>query len=259
MIYLDLFGRLGNNLFQFFAVRSLNPDAEIRLIYHNTRGHRPDLEGLLSSYTNRIQEISLAEVPRNIPRYVSHAKGYTPIPMTDSIYLSGYFQSYKHLDRELVLSHFLLDESTQAALQCKYDLIRPYSFISVRRGDFLEKEISSYFNLCGMDYYTQALDTLSPKGHIAVCSDDIAWCKSVFKGRQFIFIDRSSPLEQLHIMSMADAGICANSTFSWWGAYLMRTPERIIVPDVWVNYEASNQWRAKDFCPPEWTIISNIQ
>lgn len=259
MIYLDVFGRLGNNLFQLFAARSLNPAAEIRLIYHKVRGYQPDFGGQLDSYGSKVQAIAPTQVLRHVPRYINYDKGYIPIPLTDGIHLSGYFQSYKYLDRQLVLEHFRQEESAEAALLSKYGLVQPYSFMSVRRGDFLEEGLSCFFNLCDLDYYMEALEALSPHGQIAVCSDDIEWCKAVFKHRQFVFIDRSTPLEQLFVMSMASAGICANSTFSWWGAYLMRNPDKVIVPDVWVHYDASDQWKAKDMCPPEWLVINNIK
>ena len=75
----------------------------------------------------------------------------------------------------------------------------------------------------------------------SIISDDIAWCKKVFKGSEFDFID-VSPIESLRFMMSCKYSIIANSTFSWWGAWLGQTKAAIVAPLDWFgpNYSLNN-------------------
>jgi hypothetical protein len=85
-----------------------------------------------------------------------------------------------------------------------------------------------------------------------VFSNDIAWCKTVFRGTPFTFIEDDSNVE-LFLMGQCAHNITSNSSFSWWGAYLNNNPDRqIIAPQKWF---VTNKYSSRDIVPLKWIKI----
>lgn len=130
-------------------------------------------------------------------------------------------------------------------------------FIHVRRGDYLNYPDIHYNQ--PIEYYKSAMEILNTKNpkinEIMICSDDLDWVKeqSYFKSLQnAIFFESPNELYTLLMMSKCHGGaICANSTFSWWGAFLgaysVRNP--VIVPKKWISFEIG------DLFPRDWIHI----
>jgi hypothetical protein len=115
-------------------------------------------------------------------------------------------------------------------------------FLHIRRGDYLHP--LNWHHYVDLDkYYERALSLFPSGAHVVVCSDDLSWCKSVLPLRYpFIGADKwvwfaGDEYETLSaMMGCTLGGICANSTFSWWGAYLGQRQEKIItMPDLWIQ------------------------
>ena len=125
---------------------------------------------------------------------------------------------------------------------------RPEVSIHVRRGDYLELE-HQYPNLTKTDYYTRAIALFPPDTKFLVFSDDISWCKDYFRGPQFTFSVADNPIHDLNNMASCQHNIIANSSFSWWGAYLNRNPHKIVI--------CPNQslWGSKISLPIKWKQI----
>jgi hypothetical protein len=113
----------------------------------------------------------------------------------------------------------------------------PTVFLHVRRGDYLHQfNQHHYVDLSG--YYERALGLFSG-AYVVVCSDDLAWCKSVLPARypgvsadKWIWFDGDEYATLGVMRGCVLGGICANSTFSWWGAYLSRSLEKLFtMPD----------------------------
>jgi hypothetical protein len=110
--------------------------------------------------------------------------------------------------------------------------------VHVRRGDYLHHPA---LNVCGKDYYHDSMEKLrelleSPR--FFVFSDDPLWCLNEFKKPDIEVIDSqkmaTNPLHDMSLMSQASHHIIANSSFSWWAAWLAKTAEQqIIMPDRW--------------------------
>jgi hypothetical protein len=102
-----------------------------------------------------------------------------------------------------------------------------------------------------VDYYEKAIWTLEPFNieKFLVFSDDIEWCKSVFVGERFIFMD-SPEYIALFQMGLCDHNIIANSSLSWWGAFLREELDKVIIyPEKWFGQKGEN---LKDICPFRW-------
>ncbi len=131
--------------------------------------------------------------------------------------------------------------------------------IHVRRGDYVTNKYATAFHgLAPIDYYNAAvtfMKTYVDEAHFFVFSDDIKWCKANFKfGHRVTFVEgNDGPLayEDLRIMAACKHNIIANSSFSWWGAWLNPNPEKIIIaPRIWYAEEDRN--RKADIVPNNW-------
>lgn len=117
--------------------------------------------------------------------------------------------------------------------------------IHVRRGDYVGNPF--YVNLMETPYYRDAM-AMFPDADFLVFSDDIEWCKKqkIFEGCEFS--EGKDELEDLNLMASCKAVITANSSFSWWGAYL--SEGKVVAPKDWYS---DGIIRTK--CPNTWIRI----
>lgn len=116
-------------------------------------------------------------------------------------------------------------------------------FLHVRRGDYLSPKFKAIFeNCCTINYYKSAIKLMKtkyPNIRFICFSDDLMWTKNNLKlGNNAIFVDwntgKDSPLD-MYLMSQCKNGIIANSSFSYWGAYLGTKKKLVIYPMKWWN------------------------
>jgi hypothetical protein len=180
-------------------------------------------------------------------------------PNTD---LSGYFQSEKYFKkyREKILETFTFkEEYSSEATTFLFEKIYSTSMykdivsIHVRRGDYTL--YPNHHPVCSDDYYQSAIGKFDLKNSVfLVFSDDIEWCKKKFEGDNFIFSDTNNPYLDLAIMSICDHHIIANSSFSWWGAWLNTSEDKkVIAPSKWFG-PAINKDTSDIYCEG-WEII----
>lgn len=104
--------------------------------------------------------------------------------------------------------------------------------IHVRRGDYVKNPF--YVDLTEIDYYHEAIKQF-PGEEFLVFSDDIEFCKEYFKEYEFEYCEEKDPIEALNLMASCKGVITANSSYSWWGAYLaeLSTGARVISPKLY--------------------------
>jgi hypothetical protein len=143
----------------------------------------------------------------------------------------GYFESIlPRLRKEFKLKkEFYTPEFNE--LVKEIDSVNSIS-LHIRRGDYIA--INGHYNL-QLDYYDEALSKFKPSGGIFIFSDDIPWCKEHIKDA--IYIDLNEYLS-FELMRRCKHNIIANSTFSWWAAFLNENPDKIVV--------SPNRWRKSD-------------
>jgi len=132
---------------------------------------------------------------------------------------------------------------------------RDYSasaFLHIRRGDYLQ--YSSIHYIQPLEYYMQAVALLPDIYTFVVVSDDVEWVESqeYFKDPKFEIVRSANEVETLALMSQCKAAaICANSTFSWWGAFLgaYSAKNPVIVPAKWISLDIVSLF------PEEWISI----
>ena len=108
-----------------------------------------------------------------------------------------------------------------------------------------------------MKYYEEALNQFDSDRQVIIFSDDTDWCKQqpLFEGDRFLVCEGGGPYTDLYMMSKCDDFIIANSTFSWWGAWLSHNEDKLVIyPDRWFGPNNIDKSTA-DLFPPEWRMI----
>jgi len=121
--------------------------------------------------------------------------------------------------------------------------------IHIRRGDYINNP--NYINL-PPEYYLSAIVKYfnDPKYKFYICTDDVEYAKIHFKGKQYI-IEERTPMQDIAIMAGCENHILANSSFSWWGAFLANSKKCIRPPKIFSGPLAKTH-NEKDFWEPEW-------
>jgi hypothetical protein len=160
-----------------------------------------------------------------------------------------------------------LAESRISEIKTHFGNDNPIVSIHIRRGDYLLPHHS--FCELDADYYTQAIvDHFLPVEdyNFLVFSNDISYAKELFEGDNIHFIDpiggekicSDSEKEDLALMSLCDHHITANSSYSWWGAYLCKNKnKKIICPTNWLKSNHQSSWINGNYYPPTWINIDN--
>jgi hypothetical protein len=189
--------------------------------------------------------------------YTEPSFEYSRIPNADAI--DGYFQSERYfIDyRDKILDLFRPTPDIQEYIISKYgeSLETDSCSIHVRRGDYLN--FPNHHPALSLEYYNKAMLEMCncyPKTNFLIFSDDIDWCKRTFEGSQFTFIEGEKDYLDLYIMAQCKNNIIANSTFSWWGAWLNSNEnKKVIAPKQWFGPAISHN--TKDLIPKTWNTI----
>ena len=182
------------------------------------------------------QKFVFIEDSHNIFAEINSAKDNT-------IVLNGYFQSHK-INRRIVF------KALDPKKSLHYEKIKKYysnlfgrkftSSIHIRRGDYLSNEkFSKIFSQINSDYYEKSIRLIEEKVNksidiVLVFSDDIKWVKKNFTlNKQMYFVDYANPQFDFLLMTMCNANIIANSTFSYWAALLNSHACAVCYPGSW--------------------------
>lgn len=181
---------------------------------------------------------------------------YSEIPyLPGNVRLQGHFQSYKYFEeyRDEVKQYF-----NNPRTPLLLELLKTYSnqelcSIHVRRGDYLLHPTKH--PLTSEEYYRQAVSLFSKEDTtFLVFSDDIEWCKQFFSliPGTFIYVEDGTDCDDLTLMSLCSHNILANSTFSWWGAWLNENKnKRVVAPKQWFG-EDYKHFNTEDLLPSSW-------
>jgi hypothetical protein len=183
-----------------------------------------------------------------IQRVTQTANEFIEIPIHGHLYLDGYFQSEKYFRhcRSALLKAFTfppLDGPATEVLRRIQATNNPVS-LHIRRGDYLKPAVRDYHGVLAQDYYEAAITRLrsqDPHAHFFVFSDDPEYCRSIYGGRPNFTVVEGSPdraWQDMALMQQCRHHIIANSSFSWWGAWLSTRTGITIAPRAWLNPHA---------------------
>jgi hypothetical protein len=295
MIILRLRGGLGNQLFQYASARALaeHHGTQLKLDLYYYKKH-PYRKFELDRFAVPIDIASREEVHRftgsnPIQRYLNKRENYYSCPkvfaqphyhyypdwlnLPDDLYLSGYFQSEKYFStiqdkirQWYVPSKQLDDRNTTLLNEMK---TKESVSLHVRRGDYTAASFNSFFGTLPDDYYRRAVAHINQQikaPAFYIFSDDIAWCKTNLKvGDSPVFVEHNrgdDSFKDVLLMSGCKHNVIANSSFSWWGAWLNDNPSKTVVaPAKWFNQSyytgkgnvyPTRYYNTSDLIPSNW-------
>lgn len=256
MISCFLQGGLGNYMFQIATTLSLSKDYGFNCVF-NSKNYLKVHNDIENYRDNIFRNVNFDEKFIYDHVYNEPTFNYEKIKINDKTLLNGYFQSEKYFlhNRNEILNLYSPTKKDLDYIDQKYGKILKYEncSIHVRRGDYLN--LQTYHPLCTMDYYNNAINDIGEDRLFLVFSDDIEWCKNNFKNGNFVFVENEKDYIDLYIMSMCNSNIIANSSFSWWGAWLNKNKnKKIIAPKNWFGVSKKGI-NTKDLYPKKFIKI----
>jgi hypothetical protein len=250
-VYMEPFGGLGNQLFQYSAgyITARLHNATFLIKECTTNHHNHQKNTYSSTLFLDASECLLSPPCVTFHHVPSPFASWSPQAVSLPCKLDGYFQYYPPLEPYLPE----LIQKLRQALSVHH--VSNTVMLHIRRGDYVEKSHIHY--LQGPEYYYTAykhlnriLQALPPK--VLVFSDEIQWCKAqdwIQAIPNVDFYENDNELETLAEMARCGGGaIIANSTFSWWGAMLSQTPY-VYYPSNWIAMPIENLF------PSHWVCI----
>jgi hypothetical protein len=178
-------------------------------------------------------------------------------------YLSGYWQSYRYFQSiELLLrEEFSFKDNLNQINSDRIKKIKNEASVSLhlRRKDFLNRKHQSIHDACSIEYYMEAVEYIAntvSTPFFFIFSDDMEWARAKLKLNypyEFVSgnIENQSYID-MQLMSQCKHNIIANSSFSWWGAWLNSYPKKIVIaPKRWFADEKKNA-QTTDLIPSSW-------
>jgi len=257
---LGRFGKLGNQMFQYGALFGLakkrgyefgiplkNSEWGISAWY-DCKLFLPDLFNITAKDSSDVQHTQQLRYEK--PYFTEAIFG-----LPDNIDLLGYFQSEKYFkeNKQDLLKEFSFKNQELVDNTKKEFNGRNFIGLHVRRGDYLK--LPQIHVACDYEYYKKSIDIIKNKNRdvcLYVFSDDINWCKQNLNFSMPMFFDDAPESEEKYYtnqektlikMSLCNHFICANSSFSWWGSYLINNQDKIVcMPQNWFGPAVKENW-----------------
>jgi hypothetical protein len=269
-------GGLGNQMFQYAIAKSIArrnndnftldtsfyPKQTLRkyeLNLFNIEKFLPKSENIIYKSLKKIRLNSRNYyVEKNISEYDDNVFKYKK-----NIFLDGYWQNEKYFKdiKDEIIKDFTKTYATdnESKLYLKQIINLNSVSIHVRRGDYInDHQVNKNHGICDLEYYKKTIEYLNSNFNnltYIIFSDDMDWCKDNFNFlADKIFIDNTkTALDDLELMKNCKHNIIANSTFSWWGAWLNENQNKIVIaPKRWF---LKSEWVDKNIACNGWIKI----
>lgn len=271
-------GRLGNQMFQYAGLRGIAAKRGYDWCIPPENYQHRDNYGLFETFEmTNVKESNIGFVSGSVVQendFCFTQDFFDACP--DEVSLDGYFQTEKYFNhiRDEILEDFTFrSEYLKPCKEYIDSLDQPPIFLHVRQSDNIGRE--EYHPILPISYFEDALSNWSNDTPCFVFTDDLEWCKSqdYFKQDRFLFNENAErysyqtvdgtgqmqntllPQTDLCLMSLCSGGIVANSSFSWWGAWLQNNRGKIVAPNPkkWFG-TAQSHLDTSDIVPDNWII-----
>jgi hypothetical protein len=263
-------GRLANQMFQYASLKGIarNVGADIIIPYYKDAvddgmGNKLRSE-LFDSFNLNVNTglLNNGNAPVVQERFFHFDEELFKL-CPDHVSLQGYFQSekyFKHIENEIREDFIFKDEILNPCKEMISSVENPIA-LHIRRTDYLTNS-ENHFNL-SLEYYEDALKYFDDDRNVVVFSDDPAWCndQTLFSADRFMISENTDNRVDLCLMSLCNDFIIANSSYSWWGAWLSTNKDKkVITPIQWFGKTGyTKNHDTKDLIPNEWTRIGDGQ
>lgn len=283
MITLNLSGGLGNQMFQYAAGMSLADKLGTSLTLDLSEFSHYDLRDYMLGVYNLADNVKTksgtsSKILQRLKKEIPNPKAYTEphyhydpsfFDLRDGASITGYFQSEKYFNEiaDKVRKHFTvkraLSQNSSGIKQHINSASNPVS-LHVRRGDYVsDSKTQQVHGSASEQYYKQAVALITERVgqdvQFFIFSDDSDYAQMAFDFCPQKFIIRGNdarPHEDMYLMSQCKHHILANSSFSWWGAWLNPNKDKtVIAPKLWFSAETLKEKSLADLFPPEWVTL----
>lgn len=261
VVFPRLSGGLGNQLFQVATARAYarRTGRTLKLPRRVSGDRRTSYRQALFS---TVPTLGLLEAHRSRALYAEPAFSYRQIPEFGAarVELRGYFQSASYFERSDVQRVLTPSTSLITAADALLHALReraegrPLVAVHVRRGDYLQKP--DYHVVLPARYYARAVASTAEDALLALFSDDLPACRAeaILDASRVVPVDQPADVSLL-VMAGCDHHIIANSSLSWWGAYLAAPRAgRVLAPSQWFGPLGPGD--TDDLLPAGWEIVS---
>lgn len=279
-------GGLGNQMFQYALLRNLDVlgknvmadlekyarigimEFQLTDVFENIR-----LKLCTEEQKNEVikKNMEVKNKPQKFIRYIDSLKyggtrkaDLSLLDITSGV-IDGLHQTYRFAERirDILLDDFRFNSLHEKKLSILREEMMNEKAVSIhiRRGDYLlEKNKWRYGEICTREYYINAINYIKEKvGHCIFYffSNDIEWVEQNYKMEDAVYVEKKmfedyKDWYDMYLMSICEHNIIANSTFSWWGAWLNQNENKIVIaPKNWIN-----MLDCEDICPDEWIRLS---
>lgn len=289
MIITKLLGGLGNQMFQYAYGRNIalknSCELKLDLSYYDGQEHRRYCLNHFAIAASIATQAEIDELKQkhfskanrlkrklfNTKPYYIHEKNLEFDPRNlktqKDAYVDGYWQSEKYFtdSANQIRADFQINSTPNLANETALAFIGSCNSVSlhIRRGDFAtDKVLNKLHGICSANYYQKAVELIAGKVSdpvFIVFSDEIEWAKKSLRlGYKTEFININDGLnahEDLRLMSSCRHHILANSSFSWWGAWLNQRIDKIVIsPKTWFADTVLNAF-SSSIIPKDWIRI----
>ena len=257
---LGQFGRLGNQMFQFAALKGIARNRGFEYCIPPTKNQNEWTDHQLFNpfKLSNTTQLNVQFIDADRPIVVEGSfsfdeKLFSGCP--DWVSIQGYFQTekyFKHIKDEIKGDFSFKDEIFDPCNEMLSDLNSPIS-LHIRRTDYVT---NPNHTALGLDYYEKALKEFDKASTVLVFSDDPEWCnqQDIFSEDRFLIAEGNSNYVDLCLMTLCSKHIIANSSFSWWGAWLSEQ-EKVVAPSGWFKGSNNEHLDTKDIIPEDWMVI----
>ena len=269
MIITKLIGGMGNQLFQYAVGRRLAHHHGVLLKIDITAFREYKLRTYHLNPLNIIESVATDEEIDDLKnRHWIRERHFHFDPeilqLGSDVYLDGYWQSEKYFkDIEgIIRNEFIVREPVNGENERHLNQIQSCNAVAIhiRRGDYVTNpSANQYHGVCSLEYYYQAVALIAERvgnPHFFIFSDEWDWVRENFHINYPVTIINNNanwPEQDLRLMSACRHHIIANSSFSWWGAWLGTHPDRIVIaPQKWFN---TPEHCTQDLLPEYWLKI----
>jgi hypothetical protein len=269
-------GRLGNQMFQYAGLRGVAANRGFDWVVPRPESYGDSNYGLFDCFemSNAKEENFGMINGQNVATGQFHFNQDFFDRCPDNVNLHDYFQSPKYFSNieDQIREDFTFKaEILDPCQEIMSDLESPI-FLHVRRGDYVNSQ--NAHPVCPVEYYKEALTHFDDEVPVLVFSDDINWCQEqeLFAGDRFMLSEYNEkypqscdtndgkqnaliPYFDMCMMTLCSGGIMANSSMSWWGAWLISNPTQpIIAPKQWFG-EQYKDYNMNDLRPEGWIQV----
>lgn len=289
MIIVRLIGGIGNQMFQYaagraiacrnntylkldissfeqYTLRSYRLDCfnlvEDFATHDNIKHLKPDRSQLFSFGFNKLQQKIIPWHKQSVIKERTFDFDPDVLKIRENAYIDGYWQSERYFKdiAHTIRNDFTFKRESDEVNKGVLSTIQDTNSVSlhIRRGDYVsDPKTMETHGVLGAEYYIQALNLMGKKvkePQVFIFSDDIPWARDNLKtDLPLHFIEHNGiekDYEDMRLMSLCKHHIIANSSFSWWGAWLCQNPQKIVIaPKKWFNKPNIN---TNDLIPESW-------